>query len=203
MSSELQVSVTSLHLVGIEELKRRWGWFVALGILLVVLGVIALGAATLVSLVTVIFFGWLMIFGGLLETIHAFATKGWSGFFIDLLTGLLYFIIGLMFVFNPSASAEALTLLIAMFLIFEGVFRIVVAVTMAFHGRVWLFINGVISLILGVAIWRQWPLDGLWVIGLFIGIDMIFNGWTLIMLGIAAKSLRPGDQLAPPNAPSI
>jgi uncharacterized membrane protein HdeD (DUF308 family) len=183
----------ALHLVGLEEVRKRRGWFLALGVLLIVLGMSALGSSVTMTLATMVFVGWLMIVGGVLEALHAFACKAWSGFFIDLLTGVLYAVAGFMIVANPGATAVVLTMLIAMFLIFGGVFRIITAITIRFHNWIWLLLHGVISLLLGISIWRQWPLSGLWVIGLFIGIDMIFNGWSLVMLGIAAKHLPTNE----------
>ena len=108
--------------------------------------------------------------------------------------GVLYVVVGFMIVANPGSSALALTLLIAMFLIFEGIFRIAIAATVRYPNWAWLLLHGVVNLFLGLAIWRQWPYSGLWVIGLFVGIDMIFNGWTLVMLGLAAK--RPSSETA-------
>ncbi len=177
----------SLHLVGLEELRKRWGWFLALGILLIVLGTIAIGSTFLMTLVTMVFLGWLMIVGGVLQALHAFSCKSWSGFFIDLLMGILYAVVGFMLVANPGSSAVALTLLIAMFLIFGGIFRIVASLAVRYANWGWLLLNGVIALILGILIWRQWPVSGLWVIGLFVGIDMLFNGWSLVMLALAAR----------------
>ena len=94
-----------------------------------------------------------------------------------------------MIVANPAATAITLTLLIAIVLIFGGVFRIAVALSVRYPNSLWLLLHGVINLILGFSIWQQWPFDGLWVIGMFVGIDMIFNGWSLVMLGLAAKNL--------------
>ena len=188
MSSPSKLS-QSLHLIGLEEVQKRWGWFVGLGILLVVLGMLALGSSITMTLATMVFVGWLMIIGGVLEAAHAFTCKGWSGFFIDLLTGILYTVVGFMVVANPGATAIALTLIIAMFLIFSGIFRIATAITVRYHNRIWLFLHGVINLLLGISVWQQWPLSGLWVIGLFVGIDMLFNGWSLVMLGLTAKNL--------------
>jgi uncharacterized membrane protein HdeD (DUF308 family) len=117
---------------------------------------------------------------------------GWV--FIDLLTGILYVVVGFMMVANPGVAAVTLTLLIALFLMFGGIFRIVVALMLQFPHRGWLVLHGLINLLLGIGIWRQWPLSGLWVIGLFVGIDMVFNGWSLVMLGLAAKKLpQPTD----------
>ncbi|QDU79527.1 acid-resistance membrane protein [Polystyrenella longa] len=196
MSQDNQLSMNSLHLVGAEELGKRWGWFLGLGILLVVLGVIALGASVTMTLATMVFIGWLMIIGGILQTVHAFTCKAWSGFFIDLLSGILYTVIGFMIVANPGSTAITLTLLIAMFLIFGGLFRIIVAIAVRYQNWVWLLLNGVVSLILGIAIWQQWPLSGLWVIGVFVGIDMLLNGWSLVMLAFAAKSLQSEEPQA-------
>ena len=196
MDRETQISVASLHLIGLGELHKRWGWFVGLGILLVVLGMMALGSSVVMTLATMVFVGWLMIGGGVLQAVHAFTCKGWSGFFIDLLSGILYTVVGFMIIANPGATAVTLTLLISMFLIFGGIFRIATAISVRFHNWIWLLLHGVINLLLGISIWQQWPLSGLWVIGVFVGIDMLCNGWSLVMLGLAAKNLPTKDAKA-------
>lgn len=183
------LSVTSLHLVGVDELKKRSGWFIGLGIALVILGTLALGSSIIFTIASMVFVGSLLVAGGILQTAHAFLAKRWGGFFVDLLTGVLNIIIGLLIAAHPAAVAAALTLLIAVFLIIGGVFRIVLALAIRFHHIFWLILHGIVNVMLGVMILQQWPLSGLWVIGLFIGIDMVFNGWTLIMLGLAARKL--------------
>jgi uncharacterized membrane protein HdeD (DUF308 family) len=189
--------LTGLHLVGVQELRKNWGWFLCLGIVLLILGTIALGASVAMTIFSVVLFGSLLIVGGVLEAIHAFwREKGWGGFFIDLLTGILYVVVGFLLVANPAASAVALTLIIALFLMLGGMFRIVVAISVRFHNWGWLLLHGAVNLLLGILIWRQWPLSGLWVIGLFIGIDMILNGWSLVMLGLTAKKI-PDDAAEP------
>jgi uncharacterized membrane protein HdeD (DUF308 family) len=177
----------SAHLTGATELHRSWAWFLALGILLIVLGTMALGSALLMTLASVFFFGWILIFAGVIEVVHAFWHKQWSGFFLDLLTGVLYGVVGVMMVSDPQASAALLTLLIALFLVFEGAFRIVMSLTMRYPHWGWLLLNGVVSFLLGVLIWRRWPVSGLWVIGLFVGIEMLLNGWSLVMLGLFGR----------------
>jgi len=196
MTAETQLNFAGLHLVGLESLRKRWGWFLALGILLLILGTIALGSSVFMTLATMVLVGWLLIVGGVVEAAHACSCKGWGGFFVDLLTGILYVVVGFMVVANPGVTALALTLLIAMFLVFGGIFRIAVAVVVRFQNWIWLLLHGVVNLLLGIAIWRQWPLSGLWVIGLFVGIDMLLNGWSLIMLGLAAKSLPTAEPAA-------
>ncbi len=189
MSTATEIEMGGLHLAGAAELRRKWGWFVALGIVLVILGMIALGSALFVTLASMLFFGWLMIFGGIVEAVHAFSCKRWSGFFLDLLTGLLYVVVGFIIVNHPLQTAVALTLLIAMFLLFSGIFRIVVAFSVRYQNRWWIFFHGFIDVVLGFIIWQQWPESSLWIVGMFIGIDMLFNGWSLVMLGLAAKNI--------------
>jgi uncharacterized membrane protein HdeD (DUF308 family) len=176
-------------LTGIEGLRRNWGWVLALGIVLIVFGVVALGAAVLTTVASVIFFGWLLIVAGVLETLEGFWQRGWSGFFLDLLTGLLYLVVGAIFVGNPLATAELLTLMISMALLFVGLLRIALALASHFHHWVWLLLNGIISVVLGVMILRGWPETGIWVIGMFIGIDMLFYGWSLVMLALGVRTL--------------
>jgi uncharacterized membrane protein HdeD (DUF308 family) len=179
----------AIQLTGSNELRRSWGWYLVFGIVLIVLGTIALGSALLMTIASVLFFGWILIVGGVMEVVHAFWHKRWGGFFLDLLTGILYVVAGWMMVTNPGGSAVLLTLLIAMFLVFEGVFRIVAALAVRYPHWGWLLLNGIISLLLGLMIWRQWPYSGLWVIGLFVGIEMLLNGWSLVMLSLAGRNL--------------
>lgn len=180
----------TLLLGGLEEMRRHWAWYLGLGIALVVLGTLAIGGAVFVTVASMIFLGWLMIIGGALEAGHAFWRRAWSGFFFDLLIGLLYLVVGVMFVSNPIIAAESVTWVMAVMFIFGGVFRIAVALSTHFRNWLWILLNGVITLALGIMIWRQLPEAALWVIGLFIGIDMIFNGWSLIMLALSARSLK-------------
>jgi uncharacterized membrane protein HdeD (DUF308 family) len=172
---------------GIEEVRAHRTWFLCVGILLIVFGTTALGSTFAMTLVSMVFLGWLLVITGVLEVVHGFARRGWSGFFINLLGGILYAVAGLIFVANPGAAAITLTLIIAMILIAAGTFRLFVAFTTPMHHRGWLIFNGAISVVLGFSILDSWPLSGLWVIGLFIGIDFIIDGWTEVMLAIAAR----------------
>jgi uncharacterized membrane protein HdeD (DUF308 family) len=175
--------------LGIEEVSAHRTWFLCLGILLIVIGTIAIGSAELMTMVSVILLGWLLIFGGLFEVIHGFARRAWGGFFINLMGGALYVVTGVLMITHPGVAAITLTLLIAMLFIVAGTFRLFVAFSTPMHHRGWLILNGAISLFLGFSIWSSWPVSGLWVIGLFIGIDMIFDGWTEVMLALSARSV--------------
>jgi uncharacterized membrane protein HdeD (DUF308 family) len=174
---------------GIDEVRKHSTWFLVLGIALIVIGMIAIGSAVEATIISVMFLGWLLIIGGGFEVIHGFSRRPWSGFFINLLGGVLYFVAGLVMVTNPARAAVTLTLLIAIILIIAGLFRLFVAFSTPLHHRGWLILNGAISVLLGAMIWDAWPVSGLWVIGLFIGIDMVFDGWTEIMLAMSVRRL--------------
>ena len=174
---------------GIEEVREHSTWFLVMGIALVVLWLIAIGYTVEMTIVSVLFLGWLLIIAGVFEVVHGFSRRPWSGFFINLLGGVLYAVAGLVMVTHPALAAVTLTLLIAMMLVVAGLFRLFIAFTTPLQHRGWLILNGAISIVLGVMIWESWPVSGLWVIGLFVGIDMVLDGWTEIMLALRARSL--------------
>jgi uncharacterized membrane protein HdeD (DUF308 family) len=180
----------AFHQVGLEDVRNNRGWYLSLGIALMFLGFVAIGRTYMFTAFSAIFIGWLMIGAGVLQALHAcWKERGWGGFFLDVLTGILYVVVGFMVVANPAATTVALTLMIAIFLLFEGIFRMVAAVAVRQPNSGWVMLSGAINALLGYGIWRQWPLSGLWVIGLFVGIHMLLNGWSLVMLANAAKNL--------------
>lgn len=192
MSIDNQTMIHHLHMAGVDDIRKRSGWILAFGVLVIILGAVALASSVVVTLASMIFLGWLMILTGVLQIAHAFSIKAWGGFFIDLLAGVLYGVIGFMFIAHPAIAAATVTLLIASLLIVGGIFRIIVAIAVRFPNSGWLILHGLVNIVLGAAIIQQWPLSGLQVIGIFIGIDMIFTGWTLVMLAIAVRRLtRP------------
>ncbi len=179
-----------LPLAAIEELHRHWALFLALGIGLVVLGMVAMLTAGLFTIVAVVFFGWLLIIAGAGVTIHAFWAKRWSGFFLQLLSGLLYLVVGWMLATHGELSAIALTLVIAISFVVQGAFRIGAALSTRIDGWGSLLASGIITLLLlGLMIWNEWPLSGVWVIGVFVGIDMFFYGGWLVSLALSVRSL--------------
>jgi len=186
----------SLVPLDMQEVGQHWGWFLALGIFMVIVGTLALGSSVAVTLFSMIFLGWLMILAGIVEAVHAFWKKEWGGLFLHLLIGVLYIVVGFMVLANPAASALSLTLIMAIFFILMGIFRIILAIAMGFPHKGWVILNGIITLILGILIWQQWPVSGLWVIGLFIGIDLIISGWAWIMLSFAARRAAPQKEPA-------
>jgi uncharacterized membrane protein HdeD (DUF308 family) len=182
----------------LDALRGEWAWFLALGIALIVLGTIAVGMSVLTTFVTVLAYGVLLIIAGIAQSIGAFWSREWSGFFLSLLSGILYLVVGVMFVLHPGAAALALTLLLAAFLLVSGVFRIVAAFSLRLPHWGWPLVSGILNVLLGLLIWAQWPLSGLWVIGLFVGIELIFGGWTWVMIALALRSFHGARRAGSP-----
>jgi uncharacterized membrane protein HdeD (DUF308 family) len=174
-----------------EALSRNWGWLLALGILMIILGVVAMAAPVVATIAIQVMLGWLLVISGIAEGIHAFMVKEWRGFLLELLSAVLYLGVGLLLLVDPLKGAVALTLILAVFLLVEGIFKIITALRVRDHrGWGWLLASGIVSVVLGVMIWAQWPASGLWVIGLLVGIQLLFTGWSLVMLALVARGHR-------------
>jgi uncharacterized membrane protein HdeD (DUF308 family) len=176
---------------GLTALRGNWLWFVLLGIALIVLGFVALGSVVIATLATALAIGALLVVGGVAEIVGAFWSRGWSGFFLHLLSGVLSIVVGVLFLRAPLDAVLALTLLLACLLMVGGIFKIVAALSHRFAAWGWPLVSGVIDLVLGVMIWLEWPASALWVIGLFVGISLLFRGFNWIGLGLALRTLPP------------
>lgn len=170
---------------------KNWGWFLLWGILLLILGIFAISATTLTTLISVIFLGFVILISGIIVIIDSFSfwwRKG-SGFFFHLLMGILYFIVGVMLVKSPLVGSLSITLLLGVLYTVMGIFRLIASMSLRSPRWGWGFLNGIISLLLGILILSSWPQSSLFIIGLFVGIDLIFTGWAYIMASVAARSL--------------
>ncbi len=179
-------------LVGIQELRHNWGWFLGLGVLLIIAGMAAIGSSVWMTGLTVMFLGWMLLFSGVIQAANFFWRKQWKGFFIDAVSAALYILMGIVLIKNPLEGAVAFTMLIAILLIAGGIFRIAVCLMSKMEHKMWLLLHGVVSIALGGMILQEWPESGLWVIGLFVGIDMLIGGWSMVMLAFAAKNMPSG-----------
>lgn len=173
-------------------LHDRWGWFFAWGILLVLLGVLAIAYSTVTTVISVIFFGILLCVGGGVIIFDSFKSSfgKWNEFFMHLGMGILYLIAGIILVKGPLAGSITLTLLLAIFYILLGLFRTISCLTREVTNRGWRLASSIITLLLGVLILLEWPASGLFIIGLFIGIDLIFTGWVYIVSALSARSAK-------------
>ncbi len=190
MDNECCNVVLVKSLLDVQTFKKNWGWFFALGLFLVVLGVLAAGASVFTTLFSVVLLGVLLLIGGAAKVGYAFWLRRWTGFVPTLLAGILYLVVGGYTVIHPAASAVALTLLLAVLFLISGIFRVVSSLMLRFQDWGWVFLSGLISIALGAMILAEWPGSGLWVLGLFVGIDLIFAGWTWIFLSLGARNLE-------------
>ena len=175
---------------GLDVLRGEWLWFVLLGVALILLGGVALGSVVLASLAVAVVIGSLILFGGLVEAVGAFWCRGWSGFFLHLLSGVLSIVVGVLFLRAPVGALEALTLLTAGFLLVGGIFKVVAASSYRFAAWGWPLLGGLVDVALGGLILADWPGSAFWVLGTFLGISLIFRGANWIGLGLALRS-RP------------
>ncbi len=174
----------------LEEASANWGWMLVLGILMLILGTVGIGATFTLTLATVTFFGFLILFGGIAQFIDAIRFRKLKNPLTGILIALLYVACGVIMIMNPMLASATLTLFIAWALIIIGAVRIYVAFKMrGVSGWVWTLIGGIAAIVLGIMILNNWPVSGLWVIGMFVAIELIFNGWGMIMMALAARKI--------------
>lgn len=176
--------------LAIKQLKDNWGWYLALGISLVIVGTLALMYSYTTTIFSVLYLGMIMILLGGLEVAQSFSLSKWGSLFLHLFLGILFVATGLFVINNPAMNALSLTLFLAVFFVVSGIAKIFFAIQHHVPHKNWLIFNGVITALLGILIWQQWPTSGLWVIGMMVGIDTIMSGWRCIMLALAAKDLK-------------
>ena len=176
---------------GLEPLRAKRGWIIALGIVYLIAGLIALGSVVMATIVSVFVVGIMMLIAGAAEVFHAFQIKTWGRFLLWLLLGALYIIAGFLTFENPLLAAALLTLLLGVSLIASGIMRIVLA-----FGRkggtpwIWVVLSGAVTLLLGLIILAHWPVSSLYILGLFLGIDLIFAGagWIAVGFGLGRRA---------------
>jgi uncharacterized membrane protein HdeD (DUF308 family) len=172
----------------LDDVKKHWGWLLALGILFVLLGTVGLGMSVALTAVSVIVFGVLLLIGGGAQLVEAFRHKSWKSTLWHILIALVYLAAGAMTIRNPFGASVALKLILAVALLAAGLFRIFIAFQLRpAAGWWWPLVAGIGSLVLGAMIYAQWPVSGLWVIGLFVAIEMIMNGWSYVVIALAAR----------------
>lgn len=169
----------------LAPLRAKWGWIVALGVVYVIVGFIALGSIVTATVASVFIVGVMMIIAGVAELISAFQIKTWGKFLVWALLGVLYIIAGFVTFENPLFAAVLLTLLLGASLVASGIVRIFLAFNMkAEMPWIWVALSGVITLLLGLIILARWPVNSVYILGLFLGIDLIMAGAGWIGLGL-------------------
>ena len=194
MSQEHQ----NIEMQFMEDVKKNSGLTIAVGVILLLLGLLAMGSPLVAGLSVAMMVGFMLIFGGIGQL--AFAVKTREGMFA-IIFGVLTILIGGYMVANPGAALASFTFLLALYLIISGIFEALVSFQVRpMKGWGWALFSGIISILLGLMFWSQFPLSGAWAIGILLGVRLFFRGFTLLMFGLAARGVakeiigRPLDQ---------
>ncbi|HTE37291.1 MAG TPA: HdeD family acid-resistance protein [Reyranella sp.] len=174
---------------GIRALRSKWGWIVGFGVFSVIAGFIALGSGVMLATATaVLIIGFMMLMAGVVEIVAAFNAKDWGHRILWLLLGALYVFAGFVCIQNPFQAATLLTLMLGIALIVVGLLRVFLATRMK-QGTPWgwVVVSGIISFLLGLMIVAKWPISSAYVLGIFLGVDLIFMGTGWITIGLALK----------------
>jgi uncharacterized membrane protein HdeD (DUF308 family) len=172
----------------LAPVRAKWGWIVALGVVYLVTGFIALGSVVMATVASVLIVGVMMIIAGVAEVFSAFQMKGWGKFFFWALLGVLYIVAGFVTFENPLLAAAVLTLILGASLLASGAMRIFLAFSMKRETPwIWVLLSGVITLLLGLLILAHWPVSSLYILGVFLGIDLIMAGAAWVGLGFGMR----------------
>src|ERR1700755_568211 len=172
----------------LAPVRAKWGWIVALGVVYLVVGFIALGSVVTATVASVFVVGIMMIIAGIVEVFSAFQMKSWGKFLLWALLGVLYIVAGFVTFENPLLAAAVLTLILGASLLASGVMRIILAFSMKRESPwIWVLLSGVITLLLGLLILAHWPVSSLYILGMFLGIDLILAGAAGIGLGFGLR----------------
>jgi uncharacterized membrane protein HdeD (DUF308 family) len=177
-----------------ETLHRHWVWYLIEGIVLIVLGALAIVIPPIATLAATIFIGWLLLIGGAIGLYTTFRMRGAPGFWWSLISAVLGILAGGILIARPVAGALSLTIVLIAFFIIEGVASIMFALEHKSELPVawgWMLASGIVDLALAVLIFAGLPSTAAWAIGLLVGINLIFGGASLAMMALGARKLAP------------
>ena len=174
-------------------IHAHWKLFLAEGIVMMILGLLAIAVPEVATLAITIFIGWLFFVGGIFRTISVLQHRAMPGFAWSLLTAVLAIVLGLILILRPISGVLTLTIALAAFFVIEGISAILLALEHRRHlpSWGWVLFSGLVDLLLAYLIWDGWPSSAGWAIGLLVGINMVFVGLSLIMTALAARTMAP------------
>jgi uncharacterized membrane protein HdeD (DUF308 family) len=172
-----------------KELKTGTGWLIALSILLMILGAIAILTPTFTSVTFTLVLGWVLLISSVVRVVQAFRSRAIRGFWLNLVIGVMYAIAGITILFNPVSGTLTLTAILATLFILEGIFAIIHSFKSSPEGGLsWLIrIDGIVTLILGIFVWNRFPSSAQWLIGLYVGISLLLSSISLLLVSVSAR----------------
>ncbi|MGA7560933.1 MAG: HdeD family acid-resistance protein [Terriglobales bacterium] len=174
---------------GLEQVRRSWGWFFVLGILLMMLGVVCVGKAQTATTFSILALGWILAISAVLWFINSFYAFNWHGFFLFLLNAIIRGVTGYLLIRHPDAGAQGITMLLGALFLVGGLYRGIGASVIQFPRWGWMVFSGMVSIVLGIFLLTTWPAASTFFVGLAIGIDLIFDGAALVGFAGAIRSL--------------
>jgi uncharacterized membrane protein HdeD (DUF308 family) len=171
-------------------IKKASGWFIAMAVVFILLGMMAIIEPGIAGLAVTILVGWVLVFGGGAHLVAAFSGGGAGRVIWQVLIGILYIVGGIYFLSHPLLGLGTLTLLLTVIILMEAVFEIIAYFRMrGVGGSGWLLVNALITLLLGGLIWFHWPSSSVWAIGILVGVNLLMTGFSRLMFGLAARKL--------------
>jgi len=182
------MSSTSATLSSLAGRPIRWS--IILSVLMIVAGAIAIIVPPAAGIAVTLLVAWLLIFSGVMHFVYAWHTRSTGAMLWEILVGFAYVLVGAYMLAHPLLGMASLTLALAIYLFAEAVLEFVLAARLRPRtGSGWFLIDGIITLILAVMIWRTWPSSTAWVLGILVGISMLFSGITRLMISLAVRKL--------------
>jgi uncharacterized membrane protein HdeD (DUF308 family) len=178
----------------VQAIHGHWKLFLAQGIVMMLLGIVAISLPLVATLATEILVGWLFVVGGIVRIVYIPRSTRTPGFWWSLLTAVIVIVLGVVFILQPLQGALTLTMMLIALFILEGIAALFMAFELRkhMHNWGWTLFKGVVDLWLALMIWSGWPGSATWAIGLLVGINMLFFGVSLTMTALAARTLKAG-----------
>ena len=177
------------------EITRSVRWSIALSVLMIVAGILAIIVPPASGIAVTILVGWLLVFCGAAHMAYSWHSRHGGGLLWGILLGIIYIVAGGYVLLHPMVGLESLTLVLAAYLLVESILEFILSFQLRpLKGSGWLLVDGIITLILAIMIWRSWPINTLWVVGTLVGISMLCSGFTRLAISLAARRVAHAIQ---------
>ncbi len=184
----MKATIAGAAVEAVGEARKNWGWYLALGIVLMLTGLYCMWAEGLATVASVVVLGVILMVGGIAQIASTFVVKGAGAIVMLLIAGVLEIVVGVMLVGHPGIGALTITLFIAMLLVFGGIYRLVSSLVLHVPHLGWAVLGAIVTVVLGIMLWAQWPFSATWFIGFAVGISFVFQGagWSSLALKLKA-----------------